>query len=125
MPVVRAHQAPQFQLPGVTFTGLAAPSRGSRENCVWRVSVAPGTAGTAHVLDREEIFVALSGRALATVGVEQWPVGPGDTLIVPAGQTFSLANNGSESFDAIALAPHGVQVRMLPGGATFAPPWTQ
>lgn len=125
MSVVRAHQAPQFQLPGVTFTGLASPSRGSRENSVWRVSVAPGTAGTAHVLDREEIFVALSGHALATVGTEQWQVGPGDALIVPAGQTFSLANKGAESFDAIALAPRGMQVRMLSDGATFAPPWTQ
>jgi mannose-6-phosphate isomerase-like protein (cupin superfamily) len=125
MSVVRAHQAPQFQLPGVTFTGLASPSRGSRENSVWRVSVAPGTAGTAHVLDREEIFVALSGHALATVGAEQWQVGPGDALIVPAGQTFSLANKGTESFDAIALAPRGMQVRMLSDGATFGPPWTQ
>jgi mannose-6-phosphate isomerase-like protein (cupin superfamily) len=125
MSVVRAHQAPQFQLPGVTFTGLASPSRGSRENSVWRVSVAPGTAGTAHVLDREEIFVALSGHALATVGTAQWQVGPGDALIVPAGQVFSLDNQGTESFDAIALAPHGIQVRMLRDGATFAPPWTQ
>jgi mannose-6-phosphate isomerase-like protein (cupin superfamily) len=125
MSIVRADQAPQFQLPGVTFTGLAAPSRGSSENCVWRVSVAPGTAGTAHVLDREEIFVALSGHALASVGTEQWQVGPGDTLIVPAGQAFSLANNGADPFNAIALAPHGIQVRMVPDGAPFAPPWTQ
>ncbi|MEO8545391.1 MAG: cupin domain-containing protein [Betaproteobacteria bacterium] len=125
MPVVRAHQAPQFQLPGVTFTGLAAPSRGSSESCAWRVLIAPGTPGTAHVLDREEIFVALSGHALATVGTEQWQLGPGDTLIVPADQAFSLANNGTEPFDAIALAPQGVQVRMIPGDATFAPPWTQ
>jgi mannose-6-phosphate isomerase-like protein (cupin superfamily) len=74
-------------------------------------------------LDREEIFVALSGRALATLEGKHHELCAGDTLIVPAGLTFSLANPGTEAFEALAVAPAGVRAQ-LPGGEPFAPPWT-
>jgi mannose-6-phosphate isomerase-like protein (cupin superfamily) len=121
---IRAEQAPTFNLPGLSFTGLAAPSRGARECSVWRLQIAPGTPGAPHSLDREEIFVALAGCALCTLGTEEVELRAGDALIVPAGQAFSLANLGGEPFEAVAVARVGVQATM-PEGGSFAPPWTE
>ena len=42
MPVISAAQAPTFELPGIRFTGLAAPSRGSAESAVWIRLIADG-----------------------------------------------------------------------------------
>jgi len=124
MPLIRAENTPQFSLPGLAVTGLAAPSRGASETSAWRLSVSPGAPGVPHSVDREEIFLALGGTATATLGEERFELRAGDVLIVPAGQLFSLANPGSVSFEAIAVAPVGLRAR-LPGGEAFAPPWTE
>lgn len=124
MPLIRAENTPQFSLPGLAVTGLAAPSRGAAETSAWRLSVSPGAPGVPHSVDREEIFLALGGTATATLGEERFELRAGDVLIVPAGQLFSLANPGSVSFEAIAVAPVGLRAR-LPGGEAFAPPWTE
>jgi mannose-6-phosphate isomerase-like protein (cupin superfamily) len=124
MPVIRAENAPQFALPGLSVTGLAAPSRGARETSVWRVRVEPGVTGTPHTVDREEIFVALSGKAVALLGGERFELGAGDTLVVPPAVEFSLANPGTEGFEAMAVAPAGIRASM-PQGEPFAPPWTR
>ena len=124
MPIVHAADAPSFELPGLAVTGLAAPSRGARESSVWRLRLAAGTPGLAHSLDREEIFVALAGSAVATLAGREIVVQAGDTLIVPAGETFSLGNPGTESFEAVAVAPVGVRARVA-GGDAFSPPWTE
>jgi mannose-6-phosphate isomerase-like protein (cupin superfamily) len=123
MALVRADAAPAFSLPGLTVTGLAAPSRGSRQLCAWRLRLAPGTPGTAHTVDREEVFLALAGCAEATLDGERLEVRAGDALIVPPGRPFSLANPGPEPFEAVAVAPAGVQAQVA-GGEPFAPPWS-
>ncbi len=123
MQIIRGELAPQFKLPGLTFTGLAAPSRGALSTCVWRLQMAPGTPGSAHSLDTEEIFLALGGRAEVTWGAERHELSAGDVLIVPAGRLFSLSNPGIETFEAVAVAPVGVRATM-PQGEPFAPPWT-
>ncbi|HSR99162.1 MAG TPA: cupin domain-containing protein [Kofleriaceae bacterium] len=123
MPIVRSSSAPQFAIPGLTVTGLAAPSRGARETCVWRLSLAAQTPGTVHTVDREEIFVVLTGRAVATLAGDTIELAPGDALIVPAQQPFSLANPHPEPFEAIAVLPVG-GLAAMPAGDPFAPPWT-
>jgi quercetin dioxygenase-like cupin family protein len=123
MPIVRSSAAPQFNISGLTVTGLAAPSRGACETCVWRLSLAGRTPGTVHSVDKEEIFVVLTGRAVATVHGETFDLTPGDALIVPAQHPFSLANPHPEPFEALAVLPVG-GLAAMPEGAPFAPPWT-
>jgi quercetin dioxygenase-like cupin family protein len=123
MPIIRAAAAPTFNVHGLSVTGLAAPSRGSRESSVWRVRLPPGAPAVEHTLDREEIFVALDGRAIATVDGERFELNPGDTLVVPPGQLFSLAT-ADQSFEALAVARAGVRAT-VPPGPPFAPPWTE
>jgi mannose-6-phosphate isomerase-like protein (cupin superfamily) len=127
VPVIHASDAPRFTrplAPDTTFTGLASPSRGSRETCVWRVSLAGGTPARAHALDREEILVGQRGRAVAPIGSDDYPAGPGDAIIVPAGESFSLANPYAAPFEAIAVLPAGAR-GALADGPWFTPPWTE
>lgn len=124
MLLIPAENAVEFSLPGLAVLGLAAPSRGSREICAWRVRLAPGAPGVRHSVDREEIFLALAGRALAAFGEEQIEVKPGDTLVVPAHRFFSLGNPGGEPFEAFAVARVGIRARTA-DGQFFTPPWTQ
>lgn len=123
MPVVRSADAPTFDLPGLRVTALAAPSRGATEICAWHLRLAPGTPGTPHSVDREEIFLAIAGTASVQLGAEVHILRQGDALIVPAGEEFALGNPGPEEFEALALLPVGGQAKM-PGGEGFRPPWT-
>src|SRR3954447_11257941 len=107
MPVIKASTSPTFEIPGLQVHGLAAPSRGAAETCVWRITLAPGTPGTPHALDREEIFVALTGEAHIELDGQTEALVPGDPLIVPAGHSFSLSNPGAEPFTALAVFPVG------------------
>jgi quercetin dioxygenase-like cupin family protein len=122
MPVIKESVAPVFEMPGLRVVGLASPARGSRETSVWRLAIPAGTTGTLHSCDREEIFVVLAGRAVATVGGETHELARGDALIVPADTDFALANPHGEPFEAIAAFPVGGQA-VMPAGEKFTPPW--
>jgi mannose-6-phosphate isomerase-like protein (cupin superfamily) len=119
----RATQVPVFELPGITFTALASPTRGSSATSVWRIRILPNTPGTPHALTDEETFHVLSGHATVVAQGASQTLAVGDTLVVPAGTEFELANPFDEPFEAIAVAPCGVQA-IIAGGSPFAPPWT-
>jgi mannose-6-phosphate isomerase-like protein (cupin superfamily) len=122
-PLIPAANAPTFTLPGIEFTGLAAPSRGATESAVWIVRIAPGTAGAPHQLTREEVFVVLEGRARATVDGTDYELGAGDGFVVPPRTDFSLANPYAESFRAVGVLPVGGAG--VVNGDTFVPPWAR
>jgi mannose-6-phosphate isomerase-like protein (cupin superfamily) len=124
VPHITKEAAPSFTIPGLTVTGLAAPSRGATETSVWTIEIAPGTPGTPHAVDREEVFVALAGRAAVAVSGRELELEPGEALIVPAGETFAIGNPHGEPFRAVAAAPVGCRA-VLPGGEPFVPPWAQ
>jgi quercetin dioxygenase-like cupin family protein len=124
MPYIPSAEAPVFNtIPGTTFTGLAAPSRGSKENAVWRVTVEPGTPARVHQLTREEILIVTAGSATASLSGSIINVSTGDALIVPPFTDFSLANPYQAAFEAIAVLPVGGRA-MIEGGEPFAPPWS-
>jgi mannose-6-phosphate isomerase-like protein (cupin superfamily) len=122
-PLITAAGAPIFELPGVRFTGLAAPSRGANESAVWIVSVDPRTDGTPHRLTREEVIVALDGRARATLAGVDYDIEAGSAFVVPPEMDFSLANPYEEPFRAVAVLPVGGEARI--GDDTFIPPWAR
>jgi mannose-6-phosphate isomerase-like protein (cupin superfamily) len=123
MPIIEASSAPTFQIPGLEVVGLASPSRGSSETCVWQITLPAGALGAPHSLDREEIFVGLRGQARVELDGVEGRLGPGDALVVPAGRPFSLSNPGAEPFSALCVLPVGGRAA-FPGGERFSPPWT-
>ena len=123
MTVIRKAEAPVFTLPGLTVTGLASPSRGASETCVWRLQLAPATPGVPHRVTREEIFVAVSGRAVVTVAGTEHELGPGDAVVVPSDTLFSLANRSTEPFEAVVSFTVGGKA--ITNAAPFTPPWAE
>ncbi len=124
MPLLHPADHRSFDVAGTTFTSLAAPSRGASENAAWRLHVVPGTVGTPHRVTREEIVIALSGRAQATVNGEVLEIENGGALVVPASSTFALGNPYDASFEAIAIYPVGGEV-VVGDAAPFTPPWAR
>ena len=86
---------------------LAAPSRGSHENAVWRVTLDPGTPAKVHQLTREEILIATAGSATASLNGSEISFNAGDALVVPPFANFSLANPHQTAFEAIARIAGG------------------
>ncbi|MGV3709542.1 MAG: cupin domain-containing protein [Gemmatimonas sp.] len=120
-PVISLADAPVFDVPGIRFTGLASPSRGSAESAVWMFTIAPGTPSSPHELSREEIIVVIEGLVTATIGDREFEVGAGSAIIVPAFTNFALANPFHTPCRAVAVLPVGATTSM--GGNTFVPPW--
>jgi mannose-6-phosphate isomerase-like protein (cupin superfamily) len=123
MTVISSSAAPTFEAGGTFVTGLASPSRGSREISAWRLRLAPGAASPEHALTHEEVFVALSGRAAATLDGVRHDVGPGDAIVVGPGVPFVIATEGDAPFEAVACMRCGGLATV--GDESFAPPWAE
>ena len=123
MTIIRAAEAPRFQLPGVEFTALAAPSRGSAGLCTWRLTVAPDRPeDKPHTLDQDEIFMVISGTVRATPGGEV--LGAGDAAVVRAGDPIQLVNTGAEPAELYVAIRAGFTGTM-DDGTKISPPWAQ
>jgi mannose-6-phosphate isomerase-like protein (cupin superfamily) len=124
MTVVSPDRTSTFNIPGVTFTGLAAPSRGARESAVWRVRMLPGTPPNPHRLTREEVIVAVSGSARVSIAGVESDLPEGCAVIVPPDTEFALFNPGDAPFEAIAVLPVGGKA-VLADAVPFTPPWAE
>jgi uncharacterized cupin superfamily protein len=123
MTVIKAADAPRFELPGAKFTVLAAPSLGAADICTWRLTVEPGREpDQPHTLDQDEIFMVLSGTVRATPGGEV--LGPGDAAIVPAGEEVLLVNTGTEPAELHVAIRSGFTGTMA-DGTKVTPPWAR
>ena len=121
MSIVSGASAPVFDMAGSRFTGLASPSRGARETGTWRVRMAPATEPLFHQMTREEILVAIAGRARLHVGGEEHDLVAGDCAILPPDTDFALSNPHGEPFEAVVVLPIGGAAVI--DGKPFNPPW--
>lgn len=118
------NSAPQrFEIPGVTFSPVASPRRGSSETAVWRAQVAPDSPGLVHHMTREEIIVATAGEGRVQVGGVAHLLRPGDAFAVPAFTDFALECAGSEPFEALVVLPAGGRA-VIGADPSFPPPWS-
>ncbi|CRK58788.1 hypothetical protein [Alloactinosynnema sp. L-07] len=123
MAVIKAADAPRFELPGIEFTGLAAPSRGSGGLCTWRISVAPGVDSAPHTLDEDEVFMVTAGALRVTPDGEE--LSAGDAVVVLAGDPIAVRNAGSEPATAYIAIRAGFTPKMADGTAVDTPPWAR
>ncbi|MBM3460390.1 MAG: cupin domain-containing protein [Armatimonadetes bacterium] len=64
----------------------------------------PGARSLRHHLEGSaEVYYILNGRGVMHVGEESRAVGPGDTLLIPAGAVQFLENPGPEEIHFLAL----------------------
>jgi mannose-6-phosphate isomerase-like protein (cupin superfamily) len=121
MSIVRAADAPRFELGGTRFTVHAGPSNGSKEICTWRISVPAGSQSMPHTLDRDEVFVVLSGTIRITPGGEA--LTGGDSAVVPAGGRIELGNPGDEPAEVQVAIQAGFSAYNADGSLFGTPPW--
>lgn len=123
--VIRKETAPIFTMPGLTVTGLASPKRGASETCVWRIHLEGERPGLPHKVTREEVFVALAGRAVMTIDGVPHTLSAGDAIIVPPNTMFNLANPEAQPFEAIVSFPVGGKAIADAAQPPFTPPWAE
>ena len=127
MPVVRAADGVVHEMHGSRFTSYAAPARGSKELCAWRLDVPPATQGVPHTVSREEILFVLAGTLRVTIGgvpAAGEQCGPGDAIVVPPGSSLRVDNPGDEPASAWVTTSAGLEA-VLADGSRISPPWTR
>ena len=114
--LVRAGQARRTQTPNALMTTLASPSQGpTTELSMWLVEMRAGQQGPPHVFTSEQIWHLVEGEAEVAVGAEQLRLGPGDTVVLPAG----IERQVSARTDAqLVVCGRGDAVVHVPGEAS-------
>ena len=125
MPIIRAEQAPHFDLDGFHFLGFTSPSRGATELCTWQLAVDPGAISEAHRINREEVFLPLEGSLSIIVDGEEIKVLPGDAYAVPAHSLFQVANLSNEAVRALVCLSAGFIATSADGREIGTPPWAR
>jgi quercetin dioxygenase-like cupin family protein len=98
--------------PAGSMAGLAAPSQGSEQISTWRVEMAADVDSPLHVIDRDQVWMPISGTWEFTVADE--------TVKATAGQTVVLLADEPRQFRAVG-GPAQALVAMLPDGRAGAP----
>jgi mannose-6-phosphate isomerase-like protein (cupin superfamily) len=123
MPLIDNSIPQTFDIPGVRFSAIASPSRGSRENAMWRAVVAPHNSGAVHHVTREELYLGVSGVGRIRIGETEHRLTPGDAFAVPAFTDFQVEAEGDAPFEAVVVLPAGAHA-VVAGRPSFAPPWS-
>jgi quercetin dioxygenase-like cupin family protein len=122
VPVIRHAESRRNATPNAVMTTHASPTQGSAGLAMWRVEMAPSASGPAHTFDVEQVWTVLEGGATVELDDERHAVGPGDTLVFPAGLRRRVHADADSGFIAVAAAPAGAKATPI-GGEPVLPPW--
>ncbi|MDJ0343126.1 cupin domain-containing protein [Streptomyces sp. H10-C2] len=122
MPVVPAAEAIVHEMHGIRFVSYIVPAHGSKELCAWRGEIPAGTAGPAHTITREEVFLMLSGSLRFSIDGEVSTLVPGDAAVAPAGSSLGVSNPTEEPATMWVTTSVGLEA-VLADGSRISPPW--
>lgn len=107
MPILRKADAETAEgYPGVPRTTLAGPQHGAQSLWLGQLEIAPGAAVTTHIHpDTEEAMVIIHGQLEAILGDETVTLGPGDTVLAPAGVKHGFVNRSDQQAALLAVFP--------------------
>jgi quercetin dioxygenase-like cupin family protein len=114
MPLVIAADAIVHETPNAVMTTFAAPSLGSAQLAAWEVRMRPGQRGPQHTSDHEQVWVVLDGAAAIELDGEPLVARAGDTVILPAGATRTIA--APDGLHALVATTGGARVSTVDGG---------
>jgi quercetin dioxygenase-like cupin family protein len=107
------------------MTGLAGPSQGAGELSSWRVRMQPGSVGPLHAIDREQIWMPVTGELVVTSGGVTETVAAGQAVVFPAGELRQVAAAADGPAEALVCMPVGGRA-VVPGVAESRPlPWAE
>ena len=107
MPILyRANAKTEEGYPGIPRTILVDASHGAESLWVGRLEIDPGASVTTHIHpDTEEAMVILEGQLEAILGDELVTLGPGDTVLAPAGVKHGFVNRSGAKAVLFAVFP--------------------
>ena len=107
MPILyRADAISEEGYPGIPRTVLVDASRGAESLWVGHLEIAPGAQVTTHIHpDTEEAMVIVEGNLEAILGDEVVTLGPGDTVLAPAGIKHGFVNRTQSKATLVAAFP--------------------
>ena len=108
MSVKHAQEVPYQEISagkGVTKQVLIGPDEGPNF-AMRRFTIAPGGFMPKHTNEVEHEQYVLSGRARIAIGDEEFEVGPGDVVFIPARTPHWYRTLGDEPFVFICVVPN-------------------
>ena len=108
MRIVRDSEQPlEVWREGVETRMLASSAAGAAQLTIFEQWCAPGLGAPTHLHAVEEVLRVLAGAAEVWVSAERATLGPGDSVIIPAGATHGFRNvtHGALHVQAILAAP--------------------
>ncbi|MCH8988271.1 MAG: cupin domain-containing protein [Chloroflexi bacterium] len=92
--------------PGILRTILVDASHGAKSLWVAHLEIDPGASVTTHIHpDTEEAMVIVEGRLEAVLGDKVVTLGPGDTVLAPAGVKHGFVNRSGAKAVLLASFP--------------------
>ncbi len=115
MPIIQhsdAHSEESF--PGVDRATLVDAHQGALSLHIGHMTINPGSKVSTHIHpDTEEAMVILEGNLEAILADETVTVGPGDTVLAPAGVRHGFVNRSQETATLVAVFPKTSFERVL------------
>ena len=107
MPILyRADAKTEEGYPGIPRTILVDASHGAQSLWVGHLEIEPGARVTTHIHpDTEEAMVIVEGELEAVLGDEVVTLGPGDTVLAPAGVKHGFVNRSGANAALLASFP--------------------
>ena len=107
MPIINSSKAHTEEgYPGVSRAVLVDSSQGAQSLYVAQLTINPGARVTTHIHpDSEEAMTIIEGELEAILGDEVVVLGPGDTVLAPAGVKHGFVNRTDASAALLAAFP--------------------
>lgn len=122
--MIVVENAKHVETPNAAMASLAAPSLGSHELSVWRVTMSPDTQGPAHSIDREQVWVTLAGALEFIVDGSASVVRAGQAAILAAGEVRQVRVVDGPAEALVCMTVGGKA--LVPGSAERHPlPWAE
>ncbi len=86
---------------------LVGEDQGAPNFAMRRFTLAPGAEVPKHTNEVEHVQYVLAGEYVVGIDGEEREVGPGDSLLVPAGTVHWYRNEGDQRSAFLCTVPHG------------------
>lgn len=108
--VFKLEQAKQLGLPGRKSLEIISREKGARGITLRRVEIPVPKPGELardahHHTDFEECIYVLAGRGITLADSGEYPLQPGDTILIPPGEKHVTRNTGDEPLVLLCFFP--------------------
>lgn len=124
MKVIGESEARTTTTPAGVMKALAGPSQGSHQLSTWRVEMAPGSASPEHMIDRDQVWMPVSGVFEVMIEGETSELIPGQAVVIPSGSVRQIRTTTSSGEALVCMTPGG-QASVVGKEGKLPLPWAE